>query len=213
MMKKKANRGFTLIELLVVIAIIAVLAAILLPVFARARESARSTSCRSNLKQIGTALAMYMDDYDGLYPWGVDQADRNLPQIWGAFPLWQSWIPWMPLIHDVLNPYVQNAELWHCASDAGFDELEDSGLPLNGRPTSFEALQTSYMYRTELTFSRIPVEQLQDPVAVNVFFDGHGAWHGGRGYNDRRWNVLYPDGHVKSANRTQMDEAWYTPLR
>jgi len=58
------HRGFTLIELLVVIAIIAILAAILFPVFARAREAARATQCRSNLKQIGTALMMYRSDYD-----------------------------------------------------------------------------------------------------------------------------------------------------
>ena len=60
------SKGFTLIELLVVIAIIALLAAILFPVFSQARESARGTQCRSNLKQIGTALAMYRDDYDGV---------------------------------------------------------------------------------------------------------------------------------------------------
>src|SRR5438552_15882727 len=59
------RRAFTLIELLVVIAIIAILAAILFPVFAAAREAARATSCRSNLRQIGAALAMYREDYDG----------------------------------------------------------------------------------------------------------------------------------------------------
>src|SRR6476469_4926130 len=63
--------GFTLIELLVVIAIIAILAAILFPVFAQAREKARQTSCTSNLKQIGMATRMYLQDYDETYlPWG-----------------------------------------------------------------------------------------------------------------------------------------------
>ncbi len=61
------QRGFTLIELLVVIAIIAILAAILFPVFAQARESARRTSCLSNLKQLGTAFQMYQQDYDGRF--------------------------------------------------------------------------------------------------------------------------------------------------
>jgi prepilin-type N-terminal cleavage/methylation domain-containing protein len=58
------TRGFTLIELLVVIAIIAILAAILFPVFARAREAARQTSCLSNLKQLGSGVMMYQQDYD-----------------------------------------------------------------------------------------------------------------------------------------------------
>ena len=61
-------RGFTLIELLVVIAIIAILASILFPVFAQAREKARQASCQSNLKQMGIAFAMYASDYDGGYP-------------------------------------------------------------------------------------------------------------------------------------------------
>src|SRR5438445_10640700 len=63
--------GFTLIELLVVIAIIAILAAILFPVFARARESARRATCLSNLKQLGTAFQMYAQDYDETYPSGL----------------------------------------------------------------------------------------------------------------------------------------------
>ena len=62
------RHGFTLIELLVVIAIIAVLAAILFPVFAQAREQARQTTCLSNLKQLGTGLTMYAQDYDETLP-------------------------------------------------------------------------------------------------------------------------------------------------
>jgi prepilin-type N-terminal cleavage/methylation domain-containing protein/prepilin-type processing-associated H-X9-DG protein len=70
-------KGFTLIELLVVIAIIAILAAILFPVFARAREKARTTACQNNMKQIGTAFAMYRSDYDGHMPMDWYQSDVN----------------------------------------------------------------------------------------------------------------------------------------
>jgi len=70
--RRITRRGFTLVELLVVIAIIAILAAILFPVFARAREAARSASCRSNLKQIGLAINMYRQDYDETMPFQVN---------------------------------------------------------------------------------------------------------------------------------------------
>src|SRR5215213_4475316 len=65
---RRAGAAFTLIELLVVIAIIAILAAILFPVFAQAREQARPTSCLSNLKQLGTGAMMYLQDFDETYP-------------------------------------------------------------------------------------------------------------------------------------------------
>ncbi len=89
------KKGFTLIELLVVIAIIAILAAILFPVFAKAREKARQASCLSNLKQWGLALTMYTQDYDGiLVPAACLGADANGNTIF--------WI-------DVLKPYTTNS--------------------------------------------------------------------------------------------------------
>jgi prepilin-type N-terminal cleavage/methylation domain-containing protein/prepilin-type processing-associated H-X9-DG protein len=99
------RRGFTLIELLVVIAIIAILAAILFPVFARAREKARQTSCLSNLKQLGLGLMMYAQDYDErmaayLPPW------TPTPDPPGALCDWWNGI----------YPYVKNYQLYVCPS-------------------------------------------------------------------------------------------------
>ncbi len=76
-MRRRSPIGFTLIELLVVIAIIAILAAILFPVFARAREQARKTVCLSNLKQIGLAALMYVQDYDEQFPWLMQDGRTN----------------------------------------------------------------------------------------------------------------------------------------
>lgn len=207
------NRGFTLIELLVVIAIIAILAAILFPVFARARAQAHSTQCKANLHQIGLAVQMYASDWDDRFPLGIDSADRHCPEIWDAFPQWQAWLPFLPYVYEVLDPYVKNAEIWHCPSDQGYAELEDTGLPLNGRPTAFEAFGSSYHYRTEVAFAGLGLSQLPAPTQVNVVFDAWGGWHGGATYDKKRWNILYADGHVKTADRTAYDEAWNTPLR
>src|ERR1051326_5291464 len=100
-----ARRAFTLIELLVVIAVIAILAGILFPVFATARGKAREIACVSNLHQIGAAISMYAQDYDGLYPRAVDPADKLTPQIWDAFPAFKAEIPNLPYLHEALQPY------------------------------------------------------------------------------------------------------------
>jgi prepilin-type N-terminal cleavage/methylation domain-containing protein/prepilin-type processing-associated H-X9-DG protein len=111
-----ARAAFTLIELLVVIAIIAILAAILFPVFASAREKARQTACLSNLRQIGLAMAMYVQDYDERYP------DRRDLKVSLGYRPWASWPTsdprggWALL---VLRPYVRNAEIFSCPSVAG----------------------------------------------------------------------------------------------
>jgi len=94
------KRGFTLIELLVVIAIIAILAAILFPVFARAREKARQTSCLSNLKQVGTAMLMYIQDYDECYGQSMSGTSAGTTTVY----------------HELM-PYMKNAQILECPSN------------------------------------------------------------------------------------------------
>src|SRR6266478_657333 len=100
MIRRAYSTGFTLVELLTVIAIIAVLAAIVMPVFASVRGKARETTCVSNLRQIGLSIRMYAQDYDELYPWAVDPADKYTPVIWDQYPDFQAQIPFMPLLHE-----------------------------------------------------------------------------------------------------------------
>ncbi len=208
-----ARKGFSLIELLVVMGIIAILSAMLFPVFATAREKGRSARCMANLKQIGMAIDMYAQDYDERYPWAKDPADHYCWVIWSDFPQWQAWIPYMPWLTDVLSPYVRNREIWHCPSDHGFTELEDAGIPFNGKPSSFQRFGTSYYYRTEIAFTGALVGSLSHPSEVNLIFDGHGSWHGRSNRRSRkRWNILFADGHVKNVGRQQYDDAWMTPL-
>jgi prepilin-type N-terminal cleavage/methylation domain-containing protein/prepilin-type processing-associated H-X9-DG protein len=102
----RQRQGFTLIELLVVIAIIAILAAILFPVFARARENARRASCQSNLKQIGLGFMQYTQDYDEKYPpfqfiFDPSQATRKYYYYWNS-----------------LDPYIKSTQIWACPSNS-----------------------------------------------------------------------------------------------
>lgn len=101
------RRGFTLIELLVVIAIIAILAAILFPVFAKAREKARQSSCLSNMKQIGLGIMQYAQDYDEMYP-----SHTNTIAYW----------------HTLISPYIKNTQIFECPSrkDVTFTAANDA---------------------------------------------------------------------------------------
>ena len=207
------RQGFSLIEILVVIAIIAILAGMIFPVFSAARSKARSTRCLANLKQLGMSVEMYSADWDELYPFAKDVADHWVPEQWDAYPNWKAWLPYMPFLSDSLDPYVRSRELWHCPSDTGYDELEEMGVPLNARPTAFQKLGNSYFYRTEVAFRMIPVGSMIDPANTNLIFDGHGQWHGsGLIWTKKRWNILYADGHAKTASYTQYEDAWNTPI-
>jgi prepilin-type N-terminal cleavage/methylation domain-containing protein/prepilin-type processing-associated H-X9-DG protein len=112
--------GFTLIELLVVIAIIAILAAILFPVFAQAREAARKASCASNLKQLGTGILMYAQDYDEKLPlagWhdinGPQNAEGTYIPSWAECAQGMGSVVW----NGQIFPYVRNLGVYKCASD------------------------------------------------------------------------------------------------
>lgn len=106
------RRGFTLIELLVVIAIIAILAAILFPVFARARENARKANCQNNLKQIATGLLMYAQDYDERFGMGdaYGTTPPNCPQQW-------------PI---AIQPYVKNWQVLRCPSNGMSSDINEN---------------------------------------------------------------------------------------
>jgi len=114
------KKAFTLIELLVVIAIIAILAAILFPVFAQAKMAAKKTSDLSNTKQLMLGVVMYGSDYDDTYPF-----------CWGW---WSEWKPW----HQQVDPYVKNTQLWLSPVDnwgrgtEGSDPTCQTGKPTRG---------------------------------------------------------------------------------
>ena len=221
------RRAFTLIELLVVIAIIATLAAILFPVFARAKAAAKKTACISNLNQIGKAIVIYMGDYDDVFPHALDASDKFAPQIWSAFPEFQNRIPYMPLMSEVLQPYLKNKDVFLCPSDTGTQVLDNHfPEPFFTAPTMFKVYQSSYFFRTEIAFRAFSQTSFQLPADVNVLFDGAGHWHvperglrpddTAEAYFDLigkyRYNTLFGDFHVKSLTRDQLQQAWNTDL-
>jgi len=127
------RRAFTLIELLVVIAIIAILAAILFPVFARARENARRTSCLSNLKQMGLAVMMYVQDYDETYPRCVQCTGPLTGSICstGAYNYWDQ----------LIEPYTKSTQLFFCPSGISSTNLRSGNYGMN--PNVMVSYQTN----------------------------------------------------------------------
>jgi prepilin-type N-terminal cleavage/methylation domain-containing protein len=103
-MLTQAKKGFTLIELLVVIAIIAILASILFPVFGRARENARRSSCQSNLKQIALGAKQYVQDYDERYPLTIQDTTPGTPDITKGWAV-------------QLQPYLKSSQIFQCPSE------------------------------------------------------------------------------------------------
>src|SRR5690606_27636072 len=124
--------GFTLIELLVVIAIISILAAILFPVFARARDSARRASCMNNMKQIGLGLMQYAQDYDERYPRQTSGTESNYV-VWdySAPTSEENWI-------KSIYPYVKSWQLFRCSSSTPYP-VADASQPVGDSNTNYQA--------------------------------------------------------------------------
>jgi len=211
------RRGFTLIELLVVIAIIAILAAILFPVFERARAKANSASCQSQLKQIGLAFLMYAQDYDELFPEGEGLYRR------ADFPYLPAWdITYDPYPGKFgwpvyLGPYVKTAAVFDCPS---------------GPTHNQDRYKYDYAWNNAGTAMRTcgtdAVGGIGYPAETVLVCDGGYPYLNRKGntlYYLQRWlghfqtnpksrgdrhngmhNVAYCDGHVKSLSRNAMLE-------
>lgn len=138
----RQRNGFTLIELLVVIAIIAILAAILFPVFASAKESAQTAGCCSNLGQIGKAYLMYVDDYQGRYPAGYRlRAPGEQPGHPSQSTLYTTW-------DAAIFKYVKNTQVFCCPTD-GYKRPTITGLSGTPLPRTYTFNDQPFMeYRT-----------------------------------------------------------------
>ena len=151
--RKQLKHGFTLIELLVVIAIIALLAAVLFPVFQKVRENARRAACESNLKQIGLAMTQYTQDNDEILPLGYNGNN-------------QSW-------RMVTYPYAHSAGVYRCPSNPYgiFPAISDTDIPV-----SYGANDTLLPVDTlSSTFFAIILNQIQNPAQIFMIGESDGA--------------------------------------
>ncbi|MCX7799364.1 MAG: prepilin-type N-terminal cleavage/methylation domain-containing protein [Fimbriimonadales bacterium] len=204
-------RAFTLIELLVVIAIVAILAAILFPVFARAKAAAQRTSCLSNTRQIVLAWSMYAGDHDDVAcPSYYYSADFTLETAWDFRMDWTNWMEAKASL-GLLGPYTKSGQLNRCPTFHG----ESWGRPFTGY-----AYNSTYIGGDVFASRPVaPLGAIADPAGTAVFADGafgnppmaHNFLRApsdpffeiGKTHfrHDGAANVAWADGHAKASNR------------
>lgn len=194
-----SRRGFTLIELLVVIAIIALLAAILFPVFARARENARKSSCLNNMKQISVGVLQYIQDSDEIFPisrYSGNDNPNTLPD--GEWGPWQRrWTGWNHLV----LPYAKSVQVFRCPSASRPGAIGAGGNNEN------QTGQINYYINRQLggsagnTTQQAPLADLTWPAATIMIGEGprgesccgESNWTNGWGYTDGHDNMNASD--------------------
>lgn len=222
---KRVKLGFTLIELLVVIAIIAILAAILFPVFGRARENARRASCQSNLKQIGLGILQYTQDYD-----------ERLPLAWGDTTLAGASIGFTannPIWAEFVHPYVKSIQLYRCPSNnelnsptsvasevpafnglrMGYGITTLGGTTTNGTFWDFAQASPALAEFSE-TSQTFMIGEMKIPAATSNPYGYEIYPKSVQTYGNRNpvnvhfegANWLYVDGHVKFMNTTSAEQ-------
>ena len=200
-MNNFSKQAFTLIELLVVIAIIAILAAILFPVFARARENARRSSCQSNLKQIGLGVLQYIQDYDEKYPMTA-MMNAATPTFYGG----RDWGTWMVSTH----PYIKSTQVFNCPSGRGMVTSNYSGapggaltFPIIGNYSANQYIIQDALYSQEVTGtpnSGVAMAKVAAPSLLLMVADGAGPISGGG-----LWRIINAN---RIGNPTMDDNTW-----
>jgi prepilin-type N-terminal cleavage/methylation domain-containing protein/prepilin-type processing-associated H-X9-DG protein len=192
--RQRSQWGFTLIELLVVIAIIAILAAILFPVFAQAREKARQASCQSNVKQYAAATFMYLQDYDEMFPMSSYLNGTCIATFYAE-----------------VQPYVKNAAVTQCPSAPEAMDVPAMFAGAGGACANTPRF-TSYSVNLDLFangFAGLPsvgLGALNDPAGTATLYDGDvivdqsqpvQARHSGN------FDAIFADGHAKAVRATE----------